>query len=378
MSISERAHFFDAMEADGELYIPMTEFNGLFRKNADNKVEMIGQFGCDPIMRKDLFKSIIRTERALFFIPIRGREICSYDLGTGEIKTVTSFAGDVSGFCGCFPVSGGYVLVPNILKDGFYIFDPEKSTVKKLERLSERINNTDTSREVNWCDAFGSCAIDEKTIAVAMAETGTAAVIDLDDERVKTIDLGDFEAGNIIFFQNRLWFTAWKGCSVISYDLKTEEIQRYTLDDGSDAGRPFYEFAYHKDKLFILPCQGEWIWTYDAEENTWVRFLNPLEADGFKRVENYTLFFGWSCDENGLVLYPRGGNGILRINASDGSAELEEVIIPHDTLRAVEEKILEEQRRLVGEAINSYGILNEDRWDLTLEKFIDYVGNMDA
>lgn len=375
MKFNESVHYFCSFVDDEYTYFPSADYNALLRCKQNYEFELFDVFKGDKVSQQNMFTQIVPVEKGQLFIPYKSRGVYIFDKEKKAIQLINTLDNEMTGFSQAYRITGGYILIPNIISQGFYKYDDQCNNISYIPQLSEKMNTIQTNRETNWIDALGSCRVDVHTIAVALAETNTIALINIEKNDVKTICINGLNLGNIYWNDGKIWAVDWSINKVISYDLETEKLKKYIIEEDGNGERPFYGFASKDDQLFLFPCKGKWIWKYDKVGDCWIKYLNPYDLSGFERELPNTLFFGWEIKEDEIAFYPRSGNGLLSVNLKNKSINLRSMKISEALLEKIRRSCQEEENLLVDKAIENYGILNEDVYDLTISKYIDYVRN---
>ena len=313
--------FYNAVNTGSSLLFSVLEFNGLFKLSDYNKpAQFVGFF---PNAKEDalrLHRTVLIKDDELFFIPFRGHNISVYSTQTGRMYNIPVEVDKIALITQVIQINKGeYLFIPFKFENSFFSFSIESKEICRLGKLTNEICKFDTGIRVGGrsFDFFCADIYKDRFLYLAMIGTNSVLEINLLDMHVTKIELSSCKIANLIVFKDLIYLTSCSGNSVICYNPRNNKEKVYIIETSKSYERAFYAFINYKETLLLLPFEADDIYRYDEKKDEWVKFFCISECREFKRDKgsNQSLFLGTSVDENGnLLLYPRSGNGMLKLN----------------------------------------------------------------
>ena len=314
--------FYDAYIDDTYMYFSALDFNGLFRMRlGETKAEFLMHFPGDAVWQKVMHRQVIRVEDCLFFIPYRAHGISVFNLKnyTMDYILMSSKAKVFANYSRVVQCGEGYLLIPDDFKQPFMILDIKRREVCIAEMLDKQRRELVSGFDNVGSAQYGTYVSDNYMYT---AVYGLDILLKIDKNSLNAVDykLGKYSMHNIILFEGKLWFTSKIDNIVYCYDIENGSMQKY--DIGGEGERLLFAIVPYRDTLILLPCQGDKIWVFEKESNKWIVLIDLFSGDFCRLIKGVSLFIGYKYVGSELFLFPRGGNGMVKLDSETNQVEI--------------------------------------------------------
>ena len=97
----------------------------------------------------------------------------------------------------------------------------------------------------------------------------------------------------------------------------------------------------YRDTMILIPCQGDKIWIYEKKADKWRVLVDLFSEEFFRLIKGVSLFIGYQYVSKTLLLFPRGGNGMIKINSETEILQIRNDTIFHDVFNGEDMNTLE-------------------------------------
>lgn len=354
-----------------KLFFSGANINGLFQMNLDNfSVQYITSFQGYPVEGYGcLHLSIVPYENKLFFFPLNGKTIHSYELGTGlqqSVEIPMKIGEDVPDkFYGCYVIVRGRKawLFSRELHRGIYEFDMADYSIKKSKKLSERMLKY--SKITNFVETS------DMRVFTYSVDANVLIEIDVEKETVEEHILGvrDIDIISINYFLGKFWFVGGESGDIYEWNKQDQSIKRYVAEGVEwidSEGYPFGGCCLVEGEIYVLPGKSKHIMKLNRELRKITKvgeypkdfcFLDDWEIGAFSKYD---------VVGDVLWLHPWKGNRLLLYNTKTGIIESKEISFE---LYKIRDKNMPFQNGIVQEsALLSLEYLCQAEWKRELHK----------
>lgn len=332
-----RLSFSCAVEADGYLWAPADEFNGLFKIHIETgESEFITAFEEDPY-GKLLYKNVIVYKRKLFFIPYFAKKIAEYDLDTKNIKYYSlkpEMQNNTTQFTGCTVREEKLYLFPHRIED-IVTLDMENGSIRyhkwNYEMLANQIKDKRVSMFVH------QVTVDHYEY-MPCVRTNSFIKLNLDifESEMITIPLTKEGLIDVAYNAGILYILGMSG-DIYVYNTQNGEVELFwtNVEKRNDNLLPYSRILYCSGYLWLLPSYNENIYKVDIITREGRVYKNLPQSFDFCEVRNMPLY---KCLHgellNGeLTLYPRRANMLLIWDSESDKMKGIKINIPQNAVQ---------------------------------------------
>ena len=213
----------------------------------------------------------------------------------------------------------GYLLVPDDFKQPFVMLDiktrdvfiPEKLDKQRREIVSE-FDNVGSAQ-------YGTYESDDY-IYTAVYGLDILLKINKNSLNITSYKFGDFNMHNIMFFEGKLWFTSKNDNSVYCCNIDNGNVQKYTIE--CEGRNLLSSIVPYRDTIILIPCQGDKIWILEKETDRWSVLVELFSEEFYRLIKDVSLFIGYRYVGKTLLIFPRGGNGMVKLDSETDQIEI--------------------------------------------------------
>lgn len=314
--------FYDAYFCGKYFYFSALQFNGLFKAEINkNNAEFLGHFKEENIWQRNLHRQILNLDNRIYFIPYNGHGIHIYDLNTGDMHYIMikeKHEASIS-YSNAYILNGYILLIPSNLQTPFIKFSIEDEKMEMLENLNLNINNL-LSNEITCNFDMHSSWILDSTLYLTVLGSNIVLLINLLSFEAICKKISDhIHLRNIFYDNGSFWFTMTDSYGVVKWYLNSDHCEKILMPVMGKKEMPFMLPLFYDNNLYLLPSRENCLWKLNVYNMQWEDITEKLPYKFFREVEYFTLFLGYKICLNGdLLLYPRAGNGLLRLKKKDG------------------------------------------------------------
>lgn len=306
-----------AIREGGKFYFSAANMNGLFELNLENySVKFITSFYGYPITYNYLHRSIVSYKNKLYFFPLNGKNIHCYELESGIQRIIEIPTGKTTQITERFHGSYTFVrenrvwLFSRELNIGVFVFDMEKESIRKLEKISKIFSEYDkiTNFTENEEGKLFTYSIGHKVLLE----------IDIERETIKEhfVENCDLDIISINYFKGKFWFVDKYSGDVCEWMIEKDTIYKYVVNglewiNGKEM--PLGMCCFINDKIYTIPLHSKYIMKIDQQSGKIVKaigypkdfyFFTELEIGAFSLYEVIgDLIWFHPCKGNRLLIY---------------------------------------------------------------------------
>lgn len=244
---------------DGVGYASDYDKNGLYKVNMETgDCEFLDVFEDQPMNKKRLHSCAKWIENKIYFIPDSANRIAVYDLGNGNLESISIFQEDVdqyafykrnfnfidaieyNGFLWMFPCT-----YPGVLRLDLY--------TNEIKRLDNWVNNTEYYFRAKLC-------LEESKVIIPNGIGNEVLVFDLEKECGKLIRIGHRYNGAMCIRKigDDYWLAPRNQGAIVSWNRLTNKIKEYDVYPNKfEIGKVGFSNIYrYKDDIIVSPLMA--------------------------------------------------------------------------------------------------------------------------
>lgn len=333
-----RLAFSCAAEADGFLWVPGDEVNGLFRIHEESgESRLMASFDGEDLCGTSLYRRVIAYKRKLFFVPWRAEHIAEYDLDTEKMRYYEIYGNKEKGkekFGGCTVKASLLYLFPVRIRDVVCLnMDTGEIRYEKpdLDEIPNKLKNSSVAEIAMFVNSINIGNIQY----LPCLRTNKLIKLSMEDFYGEAVDIAGTDEGFIDAADQgkNLYLLSVNG-NIFKYDLEMDHAELFWTNSSKrpDGSLPYYRILYYKNYLWLLPAYSEHICKINmktAKEEE----INEY-PDGFQYIEDQQLhpfkWFNGEVKREKLRLYPYQANMMLTWSDPQNMAEGRQIRKPKD------------------------------------------------
>lgn len=306
--------FVDRCVVDDEAYFSHIRFNGLFKENLKTlEVSFVGVFPKENMDVTLLHRRTFCYMGVIYFIPFNGQGISFYDIEkkSFDFWHVESRHG-VAKYSNAFQDGKFIYLIPAYDGVSFAVFDCEKREIQYMPQVWEQI------KKLVSCEV----ALDVESsffyhgiVVLSVWNENKILKINLNDGIVEKVELPDiYRLKNINYFWGKYWITLTEGAKILSCSEDFQKIEEHICENMDVNEVPLLQVVRLGENCVAIPIKSDFFWIMKSDGN-FERVKLNLPDDFIDESGIGIKFLGFEVSEEGeLLLYPKGGKYLLRLN----------------------------------------------------------------
>lgn len=369
-------NFFDGYINDKALWFSNNNFNGLMKMNIESgKTELIDTFPENDIMGDKFHINVIKAGDCLYFIPYKSKYINIWSLNESKWEeSIKLQCKDNTVIVRAVNINEEEIWIfPSDLSTPVMIFNIKNKTIDYADEITDDIK--EMNKEAKASLGASSVCLNGDDLIISFFKKSYLFVIDYKKRKIKSsYNLeNNISIKGIKHFHN---YTYWVWCAdssdIYLWNMKNSGLSKLKTEVRLCKGRmPFADIInIGKNKAVVLPCHYDKILLADAEKASVSQLDMPK---GFKRCNVFTLFRFYNINNNEIILFPCGGNMLLRINIDDLSVLAVDFKLSDELQTYAEENMLKkfDEKFISRQTTETMG------WCEILPMFIEKVCNED-
>lgn len=315
----KRLAFSCVAEADGFLWAPGDDVNGLFRICEESgESRLMTNFDKEDLCGTSLYRRVIAYKRKLFFVPWEAEHIAEYNIDTEAIKYYEIYGNKEKGkkkFGECTVKDSLLYLFPIRIEDIICLnMDTGELRYEKpdFDGIPSEIKNSAAAKIGMFINSINIGNVQY----LPCLRTNQLIKMSIDDFYGQAVDMDGTEDGFIdVANQGRSLYLLSIHGDVIRYDLDTDKSELFWMNDSkrADGSLPYNRILCFQDYLWLLPAYAEYICRINmktAGKEEIHEYPKDFQYIEDKQLHPYRWFNG-EVKEGQLKLYPYHANMML-------------------------------------------------------------------
>lgn len=311
INVQKSVHFFDAVINGEEIYFSSIDMNALFKIRKDSKLEFLGEFENEVLNQQKLHRKTIEIDNKIYFIPFIGKSVSIYDKNKKKIISLKCHYNMSFHFSNAFKIREDILMIPTDCMEPLVILHTKNDSFEILYDLQKEMATYLKHIEV-YFDVYASLLIDDKLYLVPY-NTNLLFEINIFEKKCILYKLKKkYHLRNLYYEKENFYFIMSDQYLVLQWNIKTNEYCEYNLPRNKMVEKNSYmSFVSFKERLFLIPDKEDLPLEFDKNNKKWIKNTDIIPNKFYRESNACSLFMGFKVLEDKILLYPRGGNGLI-------------------------------------------------------------------